>query len=232
MALPGAQEDLIRRVAETGTPVVVVLVGGSAITMSRWSERVDAVLLAWYAGERGGAAIVDALFGDVNPAGRLPVTFPMSEGQLPLTYNHKPTGRGDDYVGQTGMPAFPFGFGLSYTAFRYDSLVIEPAAMGIAGTATVRFRVTNTGPVAGDEVPQLYVRDLLASVARPVLQLRGFARVRLPAGAATWVTMRLGARDLEMLDAGMRRVVEPGEFQVLVGSSSQDIRLRGVLTVR
>src|SRR5687768_963240 len=129
LGLPGRQEELILRIAATGTPVVVVLVGGSAVTMSRWLPRVSAVIDAWYPGEEGGHAVADVIFGDYNPSGRLPITFPMSEGQLPLSYNHKPTGRGDDYLDLTGQPLFPFGFGLSYTTFEYSNLRVEPAQM-------------------------------------------------------------------------------------------------------
>ncbi|HEX6974116.1 MAG TPA: glycoside hydrolase family 3 N-terminal domain-containing protein, partial [Vicinamibacterales bacterium] len=128
LALPGRQEELIQKVASTGRPVVVVIVGGSAVTMTRWLDGVDAVVYAWYPGEQGGPAVADILFGDTNPSGRLPVTFPMAEGQLPLAYDHKPTGRGDDYVDLTGMPLFPFGFGLSYTTFEYSDLRIEPSS--------------------------------------------------------------------------------------------------------
>jgi beta-glucosidase len=232
LGLPGRQEDLIRRVAATGTPVVVVLIGGSAVTMSAWLEEVEAVVDAWYPGEQGGHAVADVLFGDANPAGRLPITFPMAEGQLPLHYNHKPTGRGDDYTDLTGMPLFPFGYGLSYTSFAYANLRIEPAAIAAGGSAEVRATVTNTGPRRGDEVVQLYVRDILASVARPVQELKGFARVRLAPGESTEVAFRLGPEHLRMLDADMQWIVEPGRFRVMVGSSSEDIRLRGELVVR
>jgi beta-glucosidase len=232
LSLPGHQEQLILDVAATGTPTVVVLVGGSAITMGRWIDAVDAVLLAWYPGEEGGHAVADVLFGAVSPAGRLPITFPVAEGQLPLVYNHKPTGRGDDYLDLTGHPAFPFGFGLSYTTFEYSELAIEPAAIPADGTATVRLSVRNTGTVVGDEVVQLYIRDVLATVARPVMELKGFRRVRLEPGQETEVAFTLGPGDLEMLDAAMRRVVEPGAFRIMVGASSRDIRLRGELIVR
>jgi beta-glucosidase len=172
------------------------------------------------------------LFGDENPAGRLPITFPMAEGQLPLSYNHKPTGRGDDYLDLTGMPLFPFGFGLSYTTFEYSNLRIDPSTIDPSGTVSVRFTVTNTGGRAGDEVVQLYVRDVLASVARPVMELRGFSRLHLTAGGSREVTFALGADDLRVLDRDLRWVVEPGAFRVLVGASSEDIRLRGEFTVR
>ena len=232
LKLPGRQEDLIRAVAATGKPTIVVLVGGSAITMSSWLDRVGAVIDAWYPGEQGGPAVADVLFGDANPAGRLPITFPITEGQLPLHYNHKPTGRGDDYVDLTGMGLFPFGFGLSYTTFAYSDLRLEPAAIAPDGTATVGCTVKNTGTRAGDEVVQLYVRDVLASLARPVMELKGFRRIRLEPGASTQVSFTLGPRELRMLDADMKWIVEPGAFRVMIGATSKDIRLRGELLVK
>ena len=232
LSLPGRQEDLIRQVAATGKPLVVVLVAGSAVTMSSWLDRAGAIVHAWYPGEQGGHAVADVLFGDANPAGRLPITFPMAEGQLPLHYNHKPTGRGDDYLDLTGMPLFPFGFGLSYTSFEYSGLVIEPAAIAPAEFATVRCAVTNTGARAGDEVVQLYVRDVLGSVARPVMELRGFQRIALAPGESKMISFRLGPDELRMLDRDMKWIVEPGMFRIMIGSSSKDIRLRGELVVR
>src|SRR5262249_17081666 len=147
-----------------------------------WLEDVGAVIDAWYPGEVGGMAVAEVLFGDVNPAGRLPITFPMADGQLPLRYNHKPTGRGADYLDFTGQPLFPFGFGLSYTTFESSDLSIQPVTLGTGGSATIRFVVKNTGRAAGDEMAQLYIRDMLASVARPVMQLAGFQRIRLAPG--------------------------------------------------
>lgn len=232
LGLPGRQEDLIRQVAATGTPTVVVLIGGSAITMSAWLDRVAAVVDAWYPGEAGGDAVADVLTGAFDPAGRLPITFPVAEGQLPLSYDHKPTGRGDDYVDLTGQPLFPFGFGLSYTTFAYSGLSIEPASMAVTATATVRCTVANTGSRAGDEVVQLYIRDLLASVAQPVMALKGFQRVHLEPGERTVVTFQLGPDRLRLLDRTLHWVVEPGRFRIMIGSSSKDIRLRGELTVR
>jgi beta-glucosidase len=233
LGLPGRQEFLIRAVAAAiAKPVVVVLVGGSAITMSSWLDDADAVVDAWYPGEQGGNAVADALFGDANPAGRLPITFPVSEGQLPLYYNHKPTGRGDDYVDLTGMPLFPFGFGLSYTTFEYSNLAVDPPSIDPAGAATVRCTVKNTGSRAGDDVVQLYVRDVLASVARPVMELKGFERVTLAPGESRVVSFPLSREHLKMLDRDMKWIVEPGTFRVMVGASSKDIRLRGELVVR
>ncbi len=232
LGLPGHQEELIQRVAATGTPVVVVLIGGSAITMSRWLDRTRAVLDAWYPGEQGGRAVAGVLFGETNPAGRLPITFPLAEGQLPLVYDHKPTGRGDDYLDLTGRPLFPFGFGLSYTTFEYSGLAIDPPEIGPSGSATVRCRVRNSGSRPGDEVVQLYLRDLLASVAQPVIRLAGFQRIRLGPGEEKEVVFHLGPDRLGLLDRDMKFVVEPGTFRVLVGRSSVDIRLRGDLVVR
>ena len=202
--------------------------------MSRWLDGVGGVLQVWYPGEQGGRAVADVLMGDVSPAGRLPVTFPMEEGQLPLSYNHKPTGRGDDYLDLTGMALFPFGFGLSYTSFAYRDLRITPARnrSDRTGTVAITCTVTNVGARSGDEVVQLYVRDVLASVARPVMELRGFQRVSLKPGESREVTFSLGRDDLKMLDRDMRWVVEPGTFRVLVGASSKDIRLRGEFSVR
>lgn len=231
LGLPGRQPELIEAVAGAGKPVVVITIGGSAITMP-WIDRTAAVLHAWYPGEAGGGGVADVLFGDFNPAGRLPITFPMHEGQLPLHYNHKPTGRGDDYVDLTGMPLFPFGHGLSYSTFEYSGLTIEPAEILAAGRVAIRCTVTNTEQRAGDEVVQLYIRDVLGSVARPVMELRGFSRVRLNPGQSQEVRFVLTPGDLRMLDEQMRWIVEPGVFRVMIGASSEDIRLRGQFTVR
>jgi len=224
LSLPGHQEELIERVAATGTPTIVVLIGGSAVTGGKWIDRVSGLLTAWYPGEEGGNALADILFGDYNPAGRLPITWPVFEGQLPLVYNHKPTGRGDDYDDLTGKPLFPFGFGLSYTTFEYSSLTLSDSSIA-------RFKVKNTGTRAGDEVVQLYIKDVLASVARPVIQLEGFQRVSLKPGEEKEMTFAITPDLLRMLDNHMHWVVEPGTFRVLIGSSSADIRLRADLEV-
>jgi len=230
LGLPGRQEELIRRVAATGTPVVVVLVGGSAITMP-WIEQVDAVLDAWYPGQEGGHAVADALFGRVNPAGRLPLTFPMHEGQVPLYYAHKPTGRGDDYLDLTGHPLFPFGHGLSYTTFAYRDLRVEQPPASDSVALRVSAEVANTGARTGDEVVQLYLRDVTASVARPMQELMGFARVTLAPGASQRVSFDVRRSQMRFLDASMREVWEPGTWRVMVGASSRDIRLRAEVQV-
>ena len=231
LRLPGRQEELIRRVASTGTPTVVVLVGGSAVTMASWLEQVPAVLDVWYPGEAGGSAVADVLFGDYNPAGRLPISFPVSVGQLPLVYNHKPTGRGDDYLDLTGQPLFPFGYGLSYTEFEYDNLRLPQHPVSIDDQPVVYFTLKNVGEMAGDEVVQLYIRDELASVARPVTELKGFQRVHLRAGESRELQFSINPEMLSMLDLNLDSLIEPGDFRIMIGSSCRDIRLRGTLTV-
>lgn len=231
LGLPGRQAELIERIADTGTPVAVVIVGGSAVTMPGWLDLVGAVVMAWYPGEVGGEAVAAVLFGDVSPAGRLPVTFPVAEGQLPLTYCHRPTGRGDDYGDLTGLPLFPFGFGLSYTTFAYGGLDLERERIAPGDSTVVRFTVENTGPVAGDEVVQLYVRDELATVAQPVTALKGFQRVHLLPGETRELRFVLRPDMLTMLGRDLQPVIEPGDFRIMIGASSRDVRLRGTLTV-
>lgn len=232
LALPGRQGELIQRVAATGVPTVVVIVGGGPVTMP-WLDEVAAVLLAWYPGEQGGHALADVLLGRADPGGRLPITFPMAEGQLPLTHDHHPTGRGNDYLDLTGRPRFPFGYGLSYARFAYDSLEIAPEQLEAPGTAavTIRFTVRNIGQRAGIEVPQLYLHDELASVTRPVRELSRFTTLRLAPGESRRVEWRLDRRDFVMLDLDLQPVVEPGAFRLMVGRSSRDIRLAGTVEV-
>jgi beta-glucosidase len=232
LSLPGKQEELINKIAETGKPVVVLLVGGSAVTMNNWIDKVDGIVDVWYAGEEGGNAVAKILFGDYNPAGRLPVTFPLSEAQLPLVYNHKPTGRGDDYNNLSGLPLFPFGFGLSYTKFDYSEIQITKNNISKKDSALVKCKVRNAGNVQGDEVVQLYIRDLLASVARPVMELKGFQRIHLLPGQTKEIIFAITPSMLSMLDKDLKTVVEPGDFRIMIGASSRDIRLKETLTVR
>jgi beta-glucosidase len=230
--LPGEQEELIKKVAATGKPIIVVLVGGSAITMNNWINEVDGIIDVWYPGEQGGNAVAEVLLGNYNPAGRLPITFPIFEGQLPLVYNHKPTGRGDDYNNLTGQPLFPFGFGLSYTSFEYSEIKLEKSKISCNDTTYVSVKVTNTGKVAGDEVVQLYIRDELASVARPVIELKGFERINLNPGDTKEVRFMITPEMLSMLDIDLKRVVEPGSFRIMIGTSSKDIKQRTILTIQ
>lgn len=224
--LPGTQEELIQRVAATGTPVVVVLIAGAPVTMEKWIGKVPAVLDAWYPGQQGGYAVAEALFGDVNPGGKLPMTFPLNVGQVPLYYNFEPTGRGYDYIDLTGKPLFPFGHGLSYTTFEYSNLKV-PATVTAKDPVTISFDVTNTGKVKGDEVPQLYLHQAVSSVVRPLKELKDFSRITLAPGEKKTVTFTLKPDQLMIWNDKMKRVLEPGRFEVMVGSSSEDIRLRG-----
>jgi beta-glucosidase len=225
------QVGLIHQLAATGKPLVVVLINGSAVSMQDWEREVPGVLEAWYPGELGSQAIVETLFGDNNPAGRLPITFPKSVGQLPLVYNYKPSGRGLAYNDDAGKPLFPFGHGLSYTSFEYAGLKLDPPSIGPAPSSTVSCTIRNTGGRAGEEVVQLYLHDAVGSVARPVQELKGCARVRLDAGETTTVVMHLGAAELSAWNAQMQQAVEPGDFEIMLGASCADVRLRGTLHV-
>jgi beta-glucosidase len=231
LGLPGKQEQLIEAVAATGKPVIVLLSGGSAITIANWMDKVNSIIDIWYPGEEGGNAIADVLLGKYNPSGRLAITFPVSEAQLPLVYNHKPTGRGDDYNNLTGQPLFPFGYGLSYSAFEYSDLRFSIKEISVSGSTLVSCKVKNTGQYAGDEVVQLYVRDLLASLAQPVISLKGFNKISLQPGQTKEVSFEITPEMLQMLNKDMQWVVEPGDFRIMIGASCKDIRLRDNLTV-
>ncbi len=230
--LPGAQEELARRVLDAAgdKPVVVLLTNGRPLAIPFLAEHAPALLETWYLGTEMGPAVADVLFGEVNPSGKLPVTFPRTAGQEPLYYNHKPTGRppqaGQKYTSRyldvPWTPLYPFGFGLSYTTFAYDHLRLSTDRIPRDGTLTVQVDVTNTGDRAGTEVVQLYVRDEVASVTRPVKALRGFERVHLQPGQTRTVTFTLGSEDLALYDLHMQRVVEPGFFTVYVGPSSAE----------
>jgi beta-glucosidase len=232
LAIPGDQEKLLQLLLTTGKPVVVLLVGGSAITMNSWLHKSAAVLDCWYPGEKGGDAIASILFGDVNPAGRLPISFVNTVGQLPLVYNHLPTGRGDDYNDQSGLPLFPFGYGLSYTQFAYSDLQIDKKGMTEKDTAVLSFQLKNIGKYDGDEVVQLYIHDEFASVARPVMELKGFQRVSLKKGESKTIHFAITKELLEMYDINMNKVVEPGDFRIMIGASSKDLRLKETLKIQ
>ncbi len=232
LSLPGRQEEMIQRIAATGKPVVVVLVGGSAITMQHWLDKVKGVIDVWYPGEEGGHAVAAVLFGDYNPAGRLPITFPVTEAQLPLVYNHKPTGRGDDYYDLSGLPLFPFGYGLSYTQFSYADIRLGKKMIRSNESVEAFCTITNTGKRAGDEVVQLYIKDMLASVARPVLELKGFQRIHLKAGESKQVRFTITPTMLQMLNEQMQTVIEPGDFRIMIGASSRELWLKELLHVK
>ena len=221
--------ELIRRVAATGKTTVVVLIGGSAVVMSEWQDQVPAVLNAWYPGVEGGNAVADVLFGDYNPSGKLPITYPIHEAQLPLNYSHKPTGRSDDYLNLTGEPLFPFGHGLSYSEFDYSGLKVTKAVHGTAFHVT--FSVKNTGKYAANEVVQLYLRDQVASVTQPIMRLIHFQPVSLAPRETKELHFTVNEKDLSMLDKELNRVIEPGDFRLMIGRSCKDIRLKTTLTI-
>ncbi len=239
LELTGRQEDLVRAVASTGTRTVIVLVNGRPLA-TRWiAEHVPAILEAWIPGERGGEAVAEVLFGDVNPSGKLSVTIPRHVGQLPVAYNQPRSkaywiekGWGIPYVDLDPRPLFPFGHGLSYTRFEYGNLKLSANEIGPDEGIEVRVDVRNAGTRAGAETVQLYLRDVVSSVSTPVMQLRGFQRLALAAGASATASFRLTAADLALYDRQMRRVVEPGEFEVRIGASSADVRLSRTFTVR
>ena len=217
--LLGAQNDLVKAVVETGTPTVVLLINGRALSINYIAEHVPAIVEGWYLGQEGGTAAANVLFGDVNPGGKLPITFPHSVGDLPDFYNHKPSSN-RTYAFSTRKPLFPFGYGMSYTTFRFENLRVEPAQIQVGGTAKVSVDVTNTGSREGDEVPQLYVHQKVASVTRPVMQLKGFQRTTLKSGEKKTVEFTITPDMLSMLNRDMQRVVEPGIFELMVGPSS------------
>jgi beta-glucosidase len=219
--LLGAQEALVRAIVETGKPVVVFLINGRPLSINYEKEHVPAILEGWYLGEMGGTAAANVLFGDVNPGGKLPISFPKSVGQLPDYYDHKPS-RNRSYLFDGREPIYPFGFGLSYTQFKFENVRVEPKTIRTGGNAKVSVDVTNIGSRAGDEVAQLYIHQRVASRTRPVKQLRGFQRVSLDPGQKLTVEFTLTPDDLSLIDFNMNKVVEPGVFDVMVGSSSAD----------
>ncbi|HEX8457844.1 MAG TPA: beta-glucosidase BglX [Pyrinomonadaceae bacterium] len=226
--LPGRQLELIQAIHATGKPYVVVLMNGRPLTLNWLAENSPAILETWFAGTQGGHAIADALFGDVNPGGKLPVTFPRAAGQLPLYYNHKRTGRPptdqkytSKYLDVPWTPLYAFGYGLSYTQFRLSDLRLSATSIRPGGQLTASVEVENTGARAGDEVVQLYVRDVASSVTRPVKELKGFERVTLAPGERRRVEFRLTPEHLGFYNRAMRFTVEPGAFQVFAATSSE-----------
>ncbi len=221
--LLGAQNDLVKAVVETGTPTVVLLINGRPLSINYIAEKVPAILEGWYLGQEGGTAAANVLFGDVNPGGKLPITFPHSVGDLPDFYNHKPSAN-RTYAFSTRKPLFPFGYGLSYTTFHFDNLRVEPSQIEAAGETKVSVDVTNTGSREGDEIPQLYVHQKIASVTRPIMQLAGFRRIKLKPGEKKTVEFAVTPDMLSMLNVDMHRVVEPGVFELMVGPSSDQTK--------
>jgi beta-glucosidase len=224
------QLRLVKAASETGRPVVVLLCNGRPLCINWVAAHIPAIVETWFSGEQGGLAIADVLLGRTNPSGKLPMTFPRSEGQIPFYYNYKPSSL-HRYVDEKDTPLFPFGYGLSYTHFGYSDLKVTPAIIPAGGSADVAVTVTNTGAVAGAEVAELYVTELVSSVTTPQLALKGFGRVMLNPGESHTLHFQLGPDQLALWNREMKRVVEPGEFDIKVGSSSADIRLTARLKV-
>jgi len=235
LGLTGVQQQLVEAVVATGTPTVVLLVNGRVFALPWIAEHVPAIVESWLPGEEGGTAIADVLFGAVSPAGRLPISMPRAVGQVPVYYNHKSGGGRSqmigDYIDRPTTPLYPFGHGLSYTRFTYANLEITPERPTATTPIVVAIDVTNSGRRDGDEVVQLYVRDLVGSVTRPVRQLVGFARIHLTAAQTRRVRFTLDPSQLAFFDADMRFIVEPGEVRIMIGASSHDIRAERTITV-
>lgn len=239
LELPGHQLKLLQAVQATGKPVILILINGRPLSVN-WADKfIPAILEAWYPGSKGGTAVADILFGDYNPGGKLTVTFPKTVGQIPFNFPYKPASQidggknpgPDGNMSRINGALYPFGYGLSYTTFEYSDLEITPKVITPNQKATVRLKVTNTGKRAGDEVVQLYTRDILSSVTTYEKNLAGFERIHLKPGESKEIVFTLDRKHLELLNADMKWTVEPGEFAIMAGASSEDIRLNGILTV-
>lgn len=233
--LQGIQERLVKRLLETGTPTVVVFVSGRPLAESWIAEHATAIVNAWLPGEEGADAVADVLFGDFNPAGRLPITVPKSVGQVPIYYGHKPSGGRShwkgSYVDESNLPLYAFGHGLSYAKFEYANLQMSTSSIDVHGQIDLTCTVSNVGDCDGEEVVQLYTHDAQADVTRPVLELRGFCRIPLKAGESRRVTFTLSAHQLGFYNRSLQFVVEPGEIEVHIGAASNDIRLNEVFHI-
>lgn len=234
ISIPENQEKLLRAVYATGKPVVLVLMNGRPLTLEWEDAHVPAIVESWFLGTEAGNSIADVLFGDYNPAGKLTMTFPRSVGQIPIYYNHKNTGRPEDpankystkYLDITNEPLYPFGYGLSYTQFTYGPVQLDKTQLKAAATGNVKISVavTNSGNYDGEEVVQLYIRDKVASVTRPVKELRNFKKISLKKGETQTVTFELNVNDLKFYNSDLKYVAEPGDFTVFVGGNSRDTK--------
>jgi beta-glucosidase len=235
ISLPGSQQELLKALVKTGKPVVLVLFTGRPLTINWEQENIPAILNVWFGGTEAGHAITDVVFGDVNPSGKLPVTFPQNVGQIPIYYNHKNTGRPlpegewfqkyrSNYLDVTNEPLYPFGYGLSYTSFTYGDLVLDKSELKSGETLTASIQLTNSGNYDGAEVVQLYIRDVVGSTTRPVKELKGFQKVFLKAGESGTVTFSITTQDLKFYNYDLQYICEPGEFVVMVGGNSRDTR--------
>ena len=223
ITLIGEQKELIDALAETGKPMVSVIISGRPLSLMNVEDKLDAILYGWILGQETGTAVADLLFGDANPSGKMPVSVPRTVGQIPAFYNHKPTAR-RGYAFADHSPLYAFGEGLSYTSFEISEPTLSAPSIGPDGTSNVSVTVTNTGDVAGDEIVQMYLRDKVSSVTRPVKELKGFKRVSLEPGASETVTLPITTEALQFYNRDMVRVVEPGEFDIMVGNSSANVK--------
>ncbi|WP_460621635.1 beta-glucosidase BglX [Hymenobacter tenuis] len=235
IGLPGQQLELLKALKKTGKPLVIVLMSGRPLTLPWEDQNADAILETWFAGTQAGNAIADVLFGAYNPSGKLTATFPQHVGQVPIYYNHKMTGRPyqgvaldkykSRYMDVSNDPLYPFGYGLSYTTFEYGKPELSTTSLAMNGTLEVKVTLKNTGNYDGEEVAQLYIRDMVGSISRPVKELKGFQKVMLKKGESRTLTFRLTPEDLKFYNADLKFVAEPGDFQVFVGSNSRDVQM-------
>jgi beta-glucosidase len=228
LELIGRQEELVKAMLATGKPVVVFLFNGRPIAIENLSKEVPVIFECWYLGQETGQAVAEALFGDFNPGGKLPITIPRSAGHLPAYYNYKPAAR-RGYLFDDISPLYAFGFGLGYTTFEFGKPKLDKAVIRKNESTTIRVDVTNTGQVQGDEVVQMYIRDRVSSVTRPVKELKGFGRVTLEAGQTATITFKITPEQLAFYNIDMKFAVEPGEFEIMIGNSSRDQDLQKVL---
>ena len=236
LRLPGVQEELIKAIQATGKPIVVLINAGRPLIFNYTADTVPAILYTWWLGTEAGNAIADVLFGDYNPSGKLPMSFPREEGQIPIYYNHFNTGRPaanetatnyvSAYTDLKNSPKFPFGFGLSYTTFDYSDLKLSKNKIKSTETIEVSMTITNSGKVAGEEVVQLYLRDKVGSVVRPIIELKDFQKIKLNAGETKTVKFTIDKQKLSFYNTDLKWITEPGDFDLMIGSSSSDIRLK------
>jgi beta-glucosidase len=243
ISLPGSQKQLLEALLKTGKPVVMVLFTGRPLILSWEQKIIPAILNVWFGGTQGGNAIADVVFGDVSPSGKLPVTFPQNMGQIPICYNHKNTGRPlpegqwfrkfvSNYLDISNEPLYPFGYGLSYTQFTYGDLILDKTHLTGDQTLTASISLTNSGQCDGAEVVQLYIRDLVGSVTRPVKELKGFKKVFLKAGESQTITFNITTKDLKFYNYELNYDWEPGEFVIMVGGNSRDVKSAMVMWER
>jgi beta-glucosidase len=226
--LVGRQEELVKAILATGKPVIVLLFNGRPIAINTLAEKVPVIFECWYLGQECGHAIADVLFGDFNPGGKLPITIPRSAGHLPAFYNYKPSAR-RGYLFDDVSPLYAFGYGLSYTKFSFKNVRLEKKKIHYDGSTRVLVDVTNSGKREGTEVAQMYVRDLVSSVTRPIKELKGFQKISLRPGETKTVALDITPESLAFFDINMNYVVEPGEFEIMVGNSSRDSDLQKVI---